>query len=135
MKNMLRFLAALAAGLTVAILPVVLVEILNALAHPTPAGFEGTLDEVRAHVARYPHWVLAAAAIAWGLGAFVSTRVGHRIGGRWASSVITVLLVVATVFHIASLPYALWFKTVIVPLIVLSSVMANPLPAPPIQEG
>ena len=80
-----RVIAGSLAGMLVAFLLLIGVEMLSAIVHPFPADFGGTTEEVCQHVARYPQWVLALAVPAWGLTAFASTWTAARIGGRGAA--------------------------------------------------
>lgn len=112
MRAVLRSVGAVAAGIVVASVLVVAVEFFSAAVHPPPEGFQGTFDEVCQLVERYPHWVLAVGALAWSAAAFAATWVAARIGNRWAGTVVALLLGCAIVLNLASLPYALWFKTV-----------------------
>jgi hypothetical protein len=65
-----------------------------------------------AHVAAYPHWVLAAVVPMWGATAFAGAWVAGSIG-RWiASAIVAVLLLAALAFNVSMLPYTLWFKGV-----------------------
>ena len=70
------------------------------------------MDEICEHVARYPHWVLGVVVVAYSATTFASTWVAARIGNRWAGIVVILILTLAIVFNIAKLPYAMWFKVV-----------------------
>ena len=64
------------------------------------------------HVARYRHWVLGVVVLAWSATAFVSTWVATRIGNRLAGIAVILILTIAIVFNVSKLPYAMWFKVV-----------------------
>ena len=55
MPTAFRVVAAIAAGMTVAFILVVAVELFSAVVHPVPPDFNGSMEEMRLHVARYPH--------------------------------------------------------------------------------
>ncbi len=55
MPTAFRVVAAIAAGMTVAFILVVAVELFSAVVHPVPPDFNGSMEEMRLHVAHYPH--------------------------------------------------------------------------------
>ncbi len=112
MKTALRTVLGVVAGLALALVLVIAVELFSGVVHPTPEGFTGTMEEMCAHVARYPDWVLGVVVLAWSATTFSSTWVAARIGYRWAGIVVTLILTFGIVFNIAKLPYAMWFKVV-----------------------
>jgi hypothetical protein len=112
MKTVLRTILGVVAGMVLAFVLVIAVEILSAVVHPVPPGFTGTMEEMCEHVARYPHWVLGVVVLAWSATTFVSTWVATRIGKRWAGIVVSLILTLAIVFNLTKLPYAIWFKVV-----------------------
>ena len=91
---------------------VIAVELFGAGAHPVPPGFTGTMDEMCQHVARFPHWVLGVVVLAWSVTTFVSTWVAARIGNRLAGIAVILILTFAIGFNVSMLPYAMWFKVV-----------------------
>ena len=112
MKTALRAILALVAGMALALVLVIAVEFFSAVVHPLPPGFTGTMDEMCQHVARYPHWVLGVVVLAWSATAFVSTWVATRIGNRLAGIAVILILTLAIVSNVSMLPYAMWFKVV-----------------------
>jgi hypothetical protein len=112
MKTALRTVLGVVAGIALALVLVVAVELFSAVVHPVPEGFTGTMDEMCQHVARYPHWVLGVVVVAWSAIAFVSTWVATRVGNRWAGLAVILILTLGIVFNISKLPYAMWFKVV-----------------------
>jgi hypothetical protein len=112
MKPALRSLFGFAVGLALAFALVIALEVFSAVVHPVPPGFTGTMDEMCEHVARYPTWVLGVAVLAWSATAFVSTWLATRIGNRSAGIAVILILTVAIVFNVTKLPYAMWFKVV-----------------------
>jgi hypothetical protein len=112
MKTAIRITLAVVAGMALALVLVIAVELFSGVVHPTPPGFTGTMDEMCEHVARYPHWVLGVVVPAWSAIAFVSTWVATRIGNRSAGIGVIVILTLGIVFNISKLPYAMWFKVV-----------------------
>lgn len=123
-----RKIAAVVAGLLVAFILLVAIELVSAIAHPVPPDFGGTMEEMCEHVARIPQWVLALAVLAWGVTAFVSTWTAYRIGGRGSALVTGLLLLAALVFNISMLPYPIWFKIVNLLLIPAAVGLGSRLP-------
>ncbi len=110
MKTALRALAGIVAGLLLAFLLVVAVELFGGVVHPLPAGFSGTSEEMSRHVAAFPQWVLAVVVPAWASAAFVATWAARRIGNLYSSATVGLLLAAALVSNISMLPYPIWFK-------------------------
>ena len=111
MKNVLRIVLAVVAGMALAFVLVVAVEMFSAVVHPFPPGLDpnapGSIPE---HVRRYPGWILAVCGLMWGATAAAATWVASRIGGRLAGAVVTLLLAAALAFNLSMLPYVMWFK-------------------------
>jgi hypothetical protein len=111
MKHVLRIVLAVVAGMVLASVLVVAVELFSAVVHPFPPGLDpnapGSIPE---HVRRYPGWILAVCGLMWGATAAAATWVASRIGGRLAGAVVTLLLAAALAFNLSMLPYAMWFK-------------------------
>lgn len=107
-----RIVGAIVAAIATALGLLIAVELFSSIVHPTPPDFKGTPEEMCAHVARYPHWVLAAVVPMWGITAFVSTWLAGRLGKRGCAIFLALLLLAAVVFNIAMLPYPTWFKIV-----------------------
>jgi hypothetical protein len=110
MPAALRGMAAIIAGMIVAFILVVAVELFSAVVHPVPPDFKGTMEEMCLHVARYPHWVLALVVPAWAGTAFASTWISGRMGNRFCGLFIGLLLLAALIFNLSMLPYPIWFK-------------------------
>jgi H+/Cl- antiporter ClcA len=110
MKTALRTLVAVLAGLFVAFILVVAVELFSAVVHPLPEDFGGTKEEMCRHVERYPHWVLAVVVPAWGLAAFVSTWTARKLGTFMSFAIVGLIFLAALVLNISMLPYPIWFK-------------------------
>jgi hypothetical protein len=113
MATAFRVAIAIIVGLALALGLVIAVEVASAIVHPVPADFNNTMEEMCAHVARIPNWVLALAAAAWSGTAFVSTWVASRIGNRGCGAFVGLLLLAAAAFNVAQLPYPIWFKAVV----------------------
>ena len=112
MKTVFRTILAVVAGMVLAFVLVIAVELLSAVVHPFPPEFTRAMDEMCQHVARYPDWVLGIVVLAWSATTFVSTWVATRLGDRLAGLAVALLLTWAIVFNISMLPYAMWFKVV-----------------------
>ena len=115
--NVLRSVGAVIASLVVAFVLVVAVEFLSAVYHPFPPGVDPSdLEVCRAHVAKYPQWLLALCGMGWGVTMFVSVWLATRLGAkRHPAHGLTVglLLTAAAAFNIWMLPYYTWFKVII----------------------
>ena len=112
MKTTIRTILAVIAGMALALVLVIAVEILSSIVHPVPPDFKETMEEMCQHVAKYPHWVLGVVVILWSATTFISTWVATKIGRSVAGIVVAVLLLSAIAFNVAMLPYAMWFKVV-----------------------
>lgn len=107
---LIRHLLGFLAGLAVAFLLVIAVELFSAIVHPFPEGFGGTEEEVCAHVEKYPAWVLAVVVPMWALVVFCSVWVARKVGGLATSIVVGTLLLAAVGFNQWMLPYPIWFE-------------------------
>ena len=113
MKSAVRVLLAVVAGMALAFVLVVAVEVFSAVVHPFPAGVDPNLPgSIPEHVRRYPQWILGLVVLMWGATAAAAAWVASRIGGRVAGSLVALLLAAALVFNLAMLPYVAWFKVV-----------------------
>lgn len=110
MRTILRASAAVVAGLLLAFILVVALELFSAVVHPVPEDFGETMEEMCRHVERFPHWVLAVAVLAWAFTAYISTWTARRIGNLYSAAIVGLLLMAAVVFNISMLPYPIWFK-------------------------
>jgi len=110
MMTVFRALGALVAATLVAFVLVVAVEAFSAVVHPLPPDFGGTMEEMCAHVERYPAWVLAVIVPLWAGIAFVSTWIAGRLGNILCALVIGALLQMMLVLNVWMLPYPIWFK-------------------------
>lgn len=109
MRSALRIPLAVIAGVVLAFVLVVAVELFSSIVHPFPADFNGNIPE---HVRRYPDWVLAVVVLAWGGTAAAATWLASRIGTRLAGAIVALLLAWALIFNLTQLPYTMWFKVV-----------------------
>ena len=66
MVTAFRAVCSIFAGVALAPVLVIAVELVSAIVHPVPPDFTGTMDEMCKHMERYPHWVLAVVVAAWG---------------------------------------------------------------------
>jgi len=111
--SIVRSVVAVVLGLIAAMFFIVGVEGVSSILHPFPPGFDPTsYDDMKAHVARFPAWVLLLAVAAWGLGTFVSSWLATRLGsGRHPAHGIVVgsILLAAAVANMLMLPYPVWF--------------------------
>jgi hypothetical protein len=115
--SLLRSAGSVVAGLVVAFVPIVAAEVFSEIFYPFPAGIDPKdFNEVcKAHVARYPTWVLAGGAAIWATaplaGAWLATRLGTARHPAHGIVVGAILLALAA-FNMALLPYPVWFPVV-----------------------
>ncbi|RLS54491.1 MAG: hypothetical protein DWH91_11645 [Planctomycetota bacterium] len=136
MKTAVRMILSLIAGIGVALILVIAVELISAVIHPVPPGFQGTMDEMCQHVAQYPHWVLGLVVPAWGGTAFLGTWVARKLGNRSSGVIVGLLLLAAVICNVTQLPYAIWFKVVIllvIPVAVLRGLREPRHSSPPVE--
>jgi len=138
--KLLRPLAAIVAAIVTALVLLIAVEFFSSVVHPFPPDFDHTPEAMRAHVARYPAWVLAAVVPMWAAIAFLSTWLAGRLGNRGSAVFIAALLMAAVMCNLSMLPYPLWFKVVQPVAIVIALVLAyrlvarRHLAAPPMSD-
>ncbi|MEW4561950.1 hypothetical protein AB1K70_05450 [Bremerella sp. JC770] len=136
MMSLLRVVLGIFLGLVFAFVLVMTVEAFSAVVHPFPEGFEGTKEEICAHVEIYPAWVLAVVVPMWALVVFGGCRIAQKIGGLAASLPVGILLLVAVGFNQWMLPYPAWFEVanfVALPLAMVGAIwscLAKQEPAP-----
>lgn len=104
-----RFFYSVVAGVVLAMICFFAVELVSAVLHPFPEGFQYTQEEIVEHVKRYPAMVLAVCFLLWLALAFVSTWVAARLGGLWPGVVVGVLLLAMFGCNALTLPYPVWF--------------------------
>ncbi len=111
--SILRSLGGVIAGLVVSFIVVVAVEGMGAVLHPFPPGADMSDMEVcRAHVAKFPAYVLVLSMIGWGISAFAGSWVATRLGTRRHMAhglILGGFLLVMAVVNMSMLPYPVWF--------------------------
>ncbi|WP_157605980.1 hypothetical protein [Schlesneria paludicola] len=117
MATAVRAIAAVIAGVLVALILLIAVELFSAVVHPLPPDFGETMEDMCQHVANYPQWVLAVVVPLWAATALASTWVANRISGRGAALFVGMLLIAAAGFNVWMLPYPTWFK-IMIPLLI-----------------
>jgi hypothetical protein len=139
----MRSIGAILAGLVVAMVLIVAIEVVTIGFHPFPDGADTTDHAVvEAHVEKFPHWVLAIAVAGWGITTFVSAWIATRLGaGRHLAHGVAIgmLLLAAAAFNMYMLPYPVWFEIanlIILPLSILAAVKLGrePQPHQPVVE-
>lgn len=109
-----RSIGAVIAGFVVATVLIVAVEAFSEVFYPFPPDLDrNDFEACKAHVAKYPTWVLVVAALGWGATVFLSSWLATRLGtGRHPAHGIVVgsLLCLAAAANIVMLPYAVWFE-------------------------
>ena len=127
--SLIRSVAAIIMSLVVALVLTIAMEGVSDIFHPFPAGVDtADYDVCRAHVARYPHWLLAVVVVGWSGTVFVSVWLATRFGaGRHPAHgiAIGILLVFAAAFNLYMLPYPVWFEVLnllILPLAIVQGV-------------
>lgn len=113
MKTALRTVAGLLAGLALAFLLVVAVEMFSAVVHPVPEDFGGTTGEMCQHVERYTQWVLAIVVPMWAFTAFAGVWIAQKVGNVYSAAIVGLLIPASLVLNLSMLPYPIWFKIAI----------------------
>ena len=133
--SIIRSAGAITVSLVVALGLIIAVEAFSNVFHPFPPGVDPSDYEVcKAHVAKYPQWILAVAVVGWGGTTFVSAWIATRMGaGRHSAHGIAVgaLLLIAATFNMFMLPYPIWFviaNLLIFPLAIFWAVKAGRAP-------
>jgi uncharacterized membrane protein len=120
MANVFRSIGAVVAGMLLAFVLVMAVELFSSVVHPLPADFDGSMEQMCEHVARYPNWILVVCGAAWAGTALAGTYIAGRLGNRGSALFVGALLLVGVLFNISMLPYPIWFKVGIVIAIALA---------------
>jgi hypothetical protein len=111
--SLVRSVGAVLVGLVAAMFFIVGVEGVSSIFHPFPPGVDPTDYEVcKAHVARYPAWILLLVVLAWGLTTFLSAWLATRLGSgrhRAHGIVVGTILLTLVVINMSMLPYPIWF--------------------------
>jgi hypothetical protein len=134
---MTRSVGAVGAGLLAAMVLIVGIEGISSILHPFPPGVDPTdLEACKAHVARFPAWILLLAMAAWGTTTFVGSWLATRLGTRRHPAhgiVIGTILLAAVVFNMAMLPYPIWFwsNVVVFPVCCAWGIKLARAPTPP----
>lgn len=124
MIKVLRTIGALFASLVTVFVLLIAVEGFSAVVHPFPEGMDmHSQEEMCAHVANYPQWVLAVVVPMWGAIALVGTWLAQWIGNWISSTIVGVLLLLAVAFNVSMLPYPIWFKVIILLVVPAASVL------------
>ncbi len=110
MTAVFRAVGSIVAGMLVAFILVVAVEIFSAVVHPVPPDFGGTPEEMCLHVERYPNWVLAVVVPMWAGTALAGTWIAGKLGNRGGALCVGLLILAALGFNLSMLPYPIWFK-------------------------
>ncbi len=115
-------MGAIVAAIATTLVLLIAVELFSSVVHPLPADFDGSMEQMCAHVANYPHWVLAVAVPMWGFTAFLGTWIAGRLGNRGSAIFLALLLLAAVLWNVSMLPYPLWFK-IVQPIAILIAVV------------
>src|SRR5262245_50245200 len=115
--SVLRSIGSVVAGLVAAFIVVVAMEVFGEIFHPFPPGENpNDMEACKAHVARFPTWVLATGAVGWAAGVLIAAWLATRLGtGRKLAHGIVVgaILLALAGLNISMLPYAIWFPIAI----------------------
>ena len=112
----IRSTAAVILSLFIALVLVVAVEGFSAIVHPFPPEFAGSYEEMVAHVANYPGWVLAICALMYGATTFISAWLATRLGATRHPAHgygVGAFLILAVIYNMSQLPYPLWFEVLV----------------------
>ncbi|MGI8611223.1 MAG: hypothetical protein ACR2KH_02965 [Sphingomicrobium sp.] len=102
---MIRQLAGLAAGLTVAISTIIALEAIGNQLFPPPAGYDMTSGSAET----LPFETLVWPVIGWFLGAIAGCWVAVRVSGeRWVGWAIAACVLAATILNLVLITHPLW---------------------------
>jgi hypothetical protein len=119
MKAILRPVLAVLAGLAVMLVLLIVVEGVAGAQYPLPENFQGTKEEMCAHVEGYPQWILAWVVPAWAFIGLAAAWTARRIGNVYSAGVVGLLMLLALISNQAMLPYPIWFEVsnlILIPL-------------------
>jgi hypothetical protein len=131
MAKLMRAFLSILAGMTLAVSLVIAVELSSAIVYPPPPGFTGTQEEMCAHVAAYPQWILAVVVVGWSATSLASTWLATRLGGWLPGSLVGLLLIAAVASNVSMLPYVFWFKVAVLICIPIACLFGIRLPRQP----
>lgn len=133
--SLLRSVGSVVAGLIAAFVFLAAAEVVSAIFHPFPPGVDPyDLEACKAHVARYPTWLLAVCTAIWApaplAGAWLATRLGSARHSDHGTVVGMILMALAG-YNMGMLPYPIWFPIVIVLTFPLATILGIRLAQPP----
>ena len=133
--SLLRSVGSVIAGLVLAFVFVVAAEVVSAIFHPFPTGVDPyDLEACKAHVARYPTWLLAICTAIWVAapltGAWLATRLGTARHSNHGT-VVGMILMATAGYNMGMLPYPIWFPIVVVMTFPLATILGIRLAQPP----
>lgn len=125
---MLRNIAAMIAGVVIAFLTIMLIDEINQVIYPPPAGLDFTdPDAMRPYLATLPVGafvlILASSVVA----AFVGTMIACYIGtanGTLFGAVVGGIVLAATIANFIAVPHPLWLSLATLIGIVVSTLLA-----------
>ena len=111
-ESLARRLSGIAAGMVVAFLVVIVVELLGLQIFPQPEGMDPINPEsVRQHMAEIPTGSFVTVLVAWALGAFAGPWVTRRIAGstpRWPAWIVVGLFAGMCAYNLMVVPGPAW---------------------------
>ena len=129
MTTVFRLVGSIVAGMLVAFILAIVVELFSSVVHPVPLDFGGTTEEMCLHVERYPQWVLAVVVPLWAATEFTSTWITGKLGNRGGALCVGLLLFAGLGFNLAMLPYPIWFKIaclIAIPAAIVAALYLSP---------
>lgn len=112
MKKILRPALAAIAGIVVAVVLVMAVEVYSENVYPFPKELDrAKMDDICQHVAKYPDKVLQVVVLMYSGIAFTSTWLAGRLGNLWSAWIVGLLQLAMLTANILMLPYVPWFET------------------------
>ena len=112
MKTFFKTLLGVAVSLVVVFALLLAVEQFSQSVYPMPHAAKENFEVMCAHVAEYPHWVLAAVVPMWSGIAFLGTWIARRLGNSVSGWIVGLLLLAGLGGNVAMLPYRIWFRIV-----------------------
>jgi hypothetical protein len=123
-----RAVLAVLAGIVVAFMAVLAVELVGLVIFPQPAGMNPADPEsVRAHFSEIHTGSFVTVIIAWSLAAFAGPAVARRITGRprlrWPPLVVIALFALLCAYNLAVVPSPVWMLPVAIVMVGASSML------------
>jgi hypothetical protein len=122
---MARAIGGVVAGIVIAFVVVLAIEMIGIQIFPQPAGMNPLdAESVRLHLSEISTGSFVAVLVAWTAAAFLGPVVARRITGdgpRWPALTVAALFTAICAYNLATVPMPVWMLPAAVVLVVLAS--------------